>query len=251
MKTTITTLCALMIAAASTAQTDAVSAIFSNYDHREDVTRITVSGNMFKMMGQADEDEPDNEFSALADQITGLNVIVDSEDADALGTMARASKKLSAAYEPMMTIRDKKDRVEMFISERGGIAESLIIAAAHEENFVLVNITGRIKLEDVSKLSSKVMNNVQGGKFHGEKVDRSDFKLFPNPVKAGEKFTLAIPDDMLGAKLTMHNTSGKTVHNEFVNQIEKSMNLNSLKPGIYVVNLQKDEIEVSKKLVIQ
>jgi len=251
MKTTIHTLCALMIAAAATAQSNAASDIFSDYDHRENVTRISVSGNMFKMMGQSNEKDTDNEFSALADQITGLNVIVDSEDADALGTMARASKKLSAAYEPMMSIRDKNDRMEMFISEKGGIAESLVIAAAHEQNFVIVSITGRIKMDDVSKMSSTVMNTVQGGKFHGEKVDRSDFKLFPNPVKRGEKCTLAIPDDMLGARLTIHNPSGKTVHNEFVNQIEKPLNLTLLKPGTYVVHLQKDKIEVTKKLVIQ
>jgi hypothetical protein len=206
---------------------------------------------MFKMMGQIDESETNNEFSAIADQITGLKVIVDSEDADALGTMTRASKKLSAAYEPMMSIRDKKDRVEMFVAEEAGIAKSLIIAAAHEESFVIVNITGQIKLDDVSKLTSQVMNNVQGGKFHGEKVDRSDFKLFPNPARAGEKCTIAIPDDMLGARLTIHNTSGKVVHNEFINQIEKGLSLTSLKPGIYVVKLNKDETEVSKKLVIQ
>lgn len=251
MKTTLNTLCALMIAAAATAQSNAASDIFSDYDHRENVTRISVSGSMFKMMGKFDENESGGDFAGLADQITGLSVVIDSEDEDALGTMARASKKLSAAYEPMMSIRDKNDRMEMFISEKDGIAEGLVIAAAHEQNFVIVSITGKIKMDDVSKMSSTVMNTVQGGRFHGEKVDRSDFKLFPNPVGKGEKCTIAIPEDMLGARLTVHDPSGKTVLNEFVNQIEKPLNLTSLKPGIYVVQLQKDKTEVTKKLVIQ
>lgn len=251
MKTTFNTLCAIILVSNLSAQGDVTSDLFSDYDHREDVTRISVSGNMFKMMGQTEDKDDENSLAYLADQITGLKVIVDSEDPDASGTMDRASERLSKVLDPMMSVRDKKDRMEMFISEKNGVAENLVITAAHDEHFVIVNISGHIKLEDISNMSNSVMNTVHGSNFRGAKVEHSDFKLFPNPVRKGGTCTLSIPDDMLGARLSIHDGSGKTRHTEYVNSIEKPLNLSKLNAGTYVVRMGKNQTEVAKKLVIQ
>lgn len=255
MKTTLLTFAAaLLSAAAAFSQSNAVSTYFSEYMGREGVTEISVSGSMFRMMGALGHIESEGQAKdalAMADDITGLYMVVDQEANDAKGSLLMASQKLAKAYEPMMSVRDKNDLMEMWIAERDGIAEEFVLAVAHDHTFMVMSITGKIALDDLGKISDSVIQTTQGNTFKGLKVDKSDFRVFPNPVGKDGACTLAIPEDMLGSTYSIHDQSGRTLERGEVNQIEKTLNLSHLKPGMYVVHVQKGDTEVTKKLVVQ
>lgn len=255
MKTAFLTFAAAwLVGASAIAQTNAVATHFADYIGRDGVTEISVSGSMFRMMGalgQPESEGPSNGALSMADDITGFHMVLDQEAANPMRDLHAASGKLKNHFETLMSIRDKNDRMEMWISERDGVAEEFVLAAAHDNLFMVMSITGKIKLDDLGKLSDSVIEATQGNTFKGLKVDKSDFRLFPNPVSKGETCTIAIPENMLGSLMSVHDASGRNLESSQVNQIEKTLNLSQLQPGMYVVRLQKGDTEVTKKLVVQ
>jgi hypothetical protein len=236
------------------AQQDAINRFFSNYEANENVTVINVSGSLFRMMSDAASSEnkaTEDDFIKAAQNIQSVHIIVDSEDQNAKTTLRNAAVKLGSAYESMMSVRDKDVQIEMYISESAGVVSEFVMALGSDKNFILMSVLGKFNLEELGKISGNVANTMAGDVFGGIKVGKSDFKVWPNPIAQGENCKISIPNDMLGSTLTITDTNGRKVLDERVNEIEKSLNLSKLSSGVYVVKVVKDDVEVSKKLIVQ
>ncbi len=250
MKKQFITLSIILLSTTIVQAQDAITRFFKHYEGREHITDINLSGSLFRLMTDASAQKAEDDFMRLAANIESVRIMVDAEDKNALTTMREASAKLSGAYETMMTIREKDNNIEMFIAEQGGTVSEMVMAIGSGDKFVIMSIRGKFKLDDVSQVSGTVARSVQGDLFSGTKVEKADFKVWPNPATSSEKITLAIPNDMLGAKLMVMDSNGRTVHSENVNQIDKSLNLSSLRPGAYVLKMSKGAVEINKKLIL-
>ena len=254
MKTYLLFLAAiLLLCAEASAQSKAITSYFSSYSGREHVTEIALSGSLFRMLSALGGSEGSAGESAdgLSSKITGLHLIIDQKSDDAAGAFREAGRKLAPSYESLMQIRDTDDLVEMWIAEHGGIAEELVLAAAHGRTFMVMSLSGEIDLNELNELSGSMANVAQGHSFKGLRVNRADFRLSPNPCSAKEICTLAIPNDMLGSTYTILDRKGKVIEEGYVNEIEKSLNLSSFAPGSYTVSVKKGEVDLSKKLVVE
>lgn len=252
MKNLLTTLALSLLGTCMLqAQGDAISRFFSDYEGRENVTNIQISGSMFRMLASAsDASDTEDDFARIASDIESVHIIVDSEHQNALATMNETHKKLSGAYEGIMSVKEKDTRVEMYIAEKGGNVTELVLAVGETNNFIVMSVRGLLKMDDLNKIVNSAAASVTGDVFDGKKVDRADFKVWPNPASRGEVCKIAVPNDMLGSQLSIIDANGKQVSAETVNQIEKTLNLSQMGAGTYVLKLIKDDTVVTKKLIV-
>jgi len=77
----------------------------------------------------------------------------------------------------------------------------------------------------------------------------SEVEIYPNPAK--EKVTVVYPYTGSPVTLTMVSIDGKTMKIFTLNNSETNINIQDLKPGVYILRFENAENVVIKKLVIQ
>src|SRR5690554_2072302 len=111
-----------LISTQSFAQDVAVNQLFDEYENREDVTLISLSGKAFDMVSQVKSEEEDSTgFGRIAGQITGFRMLVDDKDFNAKNTAKRTRSMVSSQFEDLVTIRDKGTDIKIAINEDGGM----------------------------------------------------------------------------------------------------------------------------------
>ncbi|MES2410289.1 MAG: T9SS type A sorting domain-containing protein [Bacteroidota bacterium] len=70
--------------------------------------------------------------------------------------------------------------------------------------------------------------------------------LYPNPSKG--EFTIQVSNIFVGGKATIYNLLGQAVKEFNIDENEEQTNLN---PGVYLVNVQKENKTITKKIVVQ
>ena len=66
----------------------------------------------------------------------------------------------------------------------------------------------------------------------------SEFKIFPNPIQ--DNLQIVFPDEIETATLELYNILGKQVFSSVIYKNKKTINLESLSNGIYIVKIQTD-----------
>ena len=78
----------------------------------------------------------------------------------------------------------------------------------------------------------------------------SKLKIYPNPVVNNDKLNVSF-DNAVTAKLKLFNVTGKLVLEETIsNSLSKSINLNNLTNGIYLLQITNGSASITKKVVI-
>ncbi len=85
-----------------------------------------------------------------------------------------------------------------------------------------------------------------------ENVLKSDFMIYPNPTQ-GEFTITGVLDNIKPTTITVFDTIGKTVYTSLIykNDVTKTIDLQFLKQGVYLINLISDDFKYSpQKLMI-
>ncbi len=137
---------------------DAIVKFFDRYmeaaedGEDEDVTIVYISGRIFGMIADSDEDE---EVQELIKNLTGLRIM--SIDRDGTELYKEATEKFDKnQYESLMTIRDGGEKVDFFILEEGNIIKELLLLVSSKDSFVMISFLGEIDLDTISKLANSV-----------------------------------------------------------------------------------------------
>lgn len=78
----------------------------------------------------------------------------------------------------------------------------------------------------------------------------SKLKIYPNPVVSNDKLNVSF-DNVVSAKLKLFNVTGKLVLEETINNsTSKTVNLNNLTNGIYLLQITNGAASITKKVVI-
>lgn len=252
MKKLLTILsCLSLIATQTTAQNDAISKFFSQYENREDITTVSLSGKIFEMAQEIKVDgESEQKVQKLASQITGLRMIVDDQDKDAKSTAKKALQAVGSNFEELVTIRDKKALVNVMVQEVGGIVSEVLVIVGTEAEFILVSLVGNMRLSDVGELTNQISS---AGKdiFSNTALDPSKMKIYPNPVSQGEPVNISLPDELEGADVRIFDASGKEVGAYKASGKLKKYDTSKIGKGVYVLKATKGELETTKKFIVQ
>ncbi len=250
-KQTYTLIGLIMMAFSTSAQTDVISSYFSEYEGREDVTTVMLSGKAFELVGQIDVEEEDlKEYKEMASQITGLRVIVDENDPSAMQTAKEALKRLPSNFEELITVKEKDTRFKLLIDEEGGVVRELVGIVGSENTFAIMSLVGNMKMSDVGQMTQQLAK-ASSSAFSGLEGMTSDIKVFPNPVNKNGELNVNFSDDLTSSQVRIFNSSGVEVKTFKAQSGMNSINVSGLEKGVYVIRADKGDKEVSGKFIIQ
>ena len=230
-------------------QDAAINRFFSEYETKDDVTLISLSGKAFELANQIDVDsEEAKDFKKYAGQITGFKMLIDNNDTDAKSTAKRARRELSGSFEDLITIREKDSDIKIAINEANGIVTEVVAIIGSETDFVLASIIGNIKLSDVSEITKQFSS--MGKDVFASTIDPSKVLVFPSPAKQGQELSIVLPQELDGATVGIYDMSGKKVADYTANNKMHKLNSDSFGTGVFILKATKGEIETTRKFLI-
>ncbi len=254
MKKIIFTAIALTLAATQVtvqAQDNAITKFFGEYEKREDVTQISLTGKAFDLASKVDATSDEmKDFKKFASQIKSLRIIVDDKDPAARETAVRAKRTVSTGFEDLVTVSEKETLMNIMVKEANGIVSELLILVGTEKEFIIVDLIGAIKLSDIGELTKQV-SAVGKNVFAEVAYNPETLKVYPNPVVAGAPVSIRLPEEMEGADVRIFDASGREVEAYRATAAEKKFDTVRLKAGVYVIKAIKGDSEMSQKIVIQ
>ena len=136
------------------AQSNPVDEMFNKYSEKEGFTVVTISGKMFSMFANLDEEnkDADNVISKLK-SIRILSV-EDSLLNKNLNFYSELSKKLDlSVYEELMLVKEGPNITRFLIKQTGSQISELLVISGGPGGNSLISIKGVFSLKNISELS--------------------------------------------------------------------------------------------------
>lgn len=161
MKHIILILC-VVLPILSYGQDKSVKKFYNKYKYDETVTSVKIQGWMLKMAAKfAEDEEDDGEAAELLRKVTRLRVIA-MEDGNVISKkdLNQFKKEMAADnFEPLMQVREDGQIIDFFIREADEVITDLVVLVKDKEEFIMLNLEGNLKFEDLRKLDF----DVEGG----------------------------------------------------------------------------------------
>lgn len=150
----ITALCLTILIQA---QSNPIDEMFDKYSEKEGFTVVTISGKMFSMFANLDDEkkDADNVISKLK-SIRILSV-EDSLLNKNLNFYTELSKKLDlSVYEDLMSVKEGPDITRFLIKQTGNTISELLVITGGPAGNSLISIKGNLNLKNIKELSNSV-----------------------------------------------------------------------------------------------
>ncbi len=147
---------ALFLTGMAFGQHDVVSAIFDKYAGVEGITTVNITGDMLKLVAQAEEERRDTTFSSRLSEIKIMALEKSCDKPATIDFRSELYDKLDkSVYKEMMTVNQQDEDVIILVRElKGRIAELLIIVGGKKEN-ALIQVKGDILLSEMADMADK------------------------------------------------------------------------------------------------
>jgi hypothetical protein len=154
MKKIIVGIFALCFTGMTFAQKDIVSTVFEKYAGVEGFTTVNITGDMLKLMSQAEEQRRDTVFTSKLSEVKILALEKDCDKPATIDLRAEVYDKLDkSVYKEMMTVKQSEEDVIILVKEANGrIAELLIIVGGKNDN-ALIQVKGDILLSEMAEMA--------------------------------------------------------------------------------------------------
>lgn len=159
----------VMLPSQMEAQRD-INRFIDRYYDKENVTTVELSGLLLKMAARFVDEEGGKELLA---SISRLQVMaMDGQNhVSAKDLKALKSGVQKKDFEQLMMIRDGKTTVDFYMKEKKGAITNLLILVSSKDEFVLLNIKGKLKFRDLRKLDFNVNGSEHLKKLPKTKTD--------------------------------------------------------------------------------
>jgi hypothetical protein len=242
---------ALFSVTAVSAQKNAIEKHFSDFEQLDDFTKVNVTSKMFELAlhveGQTDEEK---ELIEAISNVEGLSVLAKDNAENSMALYKEAIKRPGSSFEELMTVDDKEAQVVFMIKESGGVIDELLVIYGTDDEFAIVDIWGEIDLKQVRKMTEAF--TTYGMDYFDEKMieAKAGINYYPNPVTEGQNGTLSIPDELKGCQMQIHDTNGRVLVSDQINDLQSDVSLDKLKAGTYVLSITKDNVKLYTQKVV-
>jgi len=157
MKKIIISLTFLCISLLAYNQTNAVDELFNKYSERDGFTYVTISGKMFNMFS-----EKDQENSVEGDVIRKLNSIrILTVEDSVLNTTINFYTELNKkeyfkGFEELMVVKEGQDITKFLIRQTGNIISELIVITGGPQGNSVISIKGNLDMKSLSGISEEI-----------------------------------------------------------------------------------------------
>jgi hypothetical protein len=234
------------------AQQNAIQKHFSNYLDIDEVTNISITGKVFQLAAYIETDDKDlEEMKEFASTIESFQMIVGENGIFGKSEFGSALRKVENGYEELMSIQDKEGDFNFRVKESNGIVQELLMVGYSENSLIILSLTGRMDLKQISKMGAKIqMDGFESlGKMTENGADK--IKVYPNPAKSTSPVTIEVPEDFIGGDATLVDMQGKTVMSYTMSTRKQELRVDRVNAGSYLLMFKKNEITITKKLEIQ
>ena len=156
MKKVIVLACILGAVTLGYSQDNALDQFFKSYLNDTSFTVVNISPKMFQLISEMDMKDMEPETKELISNIKSLRIL--TREKDGLRYFQEANKKLTSnQFEEILSVREKDgENVRILIREQGEFISELILIVGGEDEFVLLDLVGKINLKTIGKLGSTI-----------------------------------------------------------------------------------------------
>lgn len=258
MKPYIITLLACIVAIGTafqlSAQDNFVNQHFSDLGDQDDAIRVRVSGKMFSMTAHLDTDESEpvvREFAQFAQTISAFQAVGLENAPDAKARYKAALRKVPTDFEVLMEVSDKDGEFTCLIQESKGLVSEVILIGHGEGQFGVASVTGEMDLRQLSKFANEISNYSPTTRNTAARIEIGKFKTYPNPTTQDRGFSVEVPPALVEGEAHLIDMSGKIVRTVRVEGDKQTIRTTGLREGTYILELRKNDIRLSQKVVLQ
>ena len=146
------------------AQSESVEKFQDKYSEDRDATFVSIRGSLFNFVASiADfDDDPESQaIGRIADGIKSMQVLrVPYFESDLSRTEVSALKSALAKekYEELMSVKEGREYVNILAQGSASEIRNMLILVDNKDEFTLINIEGKLSMEDLSYLSKNHRN---------------------------------------------------------------------------------------------
>jgi hypothetical protein len=138
-------------------QKDVVSAVFDKYAGAEGFTTVNISGDMLKLMAQAEQERRD---TVISSKLTGVRILALEKGCEkplaTIDLRTEVYDKLDkSVYKEMMTVKQKDEDVLILVKENAGRIAELLLLVTGQDDHVMIQVTGDILLSEMADMAGK------------------------------------------------------------------------------------------------
>ncbi|MBN1790547.1 MAG: DUF4252 domain-containing protein, partial [Bacteroidales bacterium] len=133
-----------------------VSALFEKYNGVAGFTTVNITGDMLKLIAQAEAERRDTTFTSTLSEIRILAIEKSSDKPSGINLRSELYDKLDkSVYKEMVSVKKEGEDVVILMKEhQGRIAEILILAGGNDEN-ALIQVKGNMLLSEMADMAGK------------------------------------------------------------------------------------------------
>lgn len=138
------------------AQNNAISKHFTQFQRDTNFTKISVTSRMFSLFTEIEaEDADEEEILAAMSKLKGIKALVknNSDNSNNLYYDALETIQKDGGYEELMTVEDAGENIYFTIREEGNKISELLMVIGGKQNFMVMTLFGEIDLNSIAKLS--------------------------------------------------------------------------------------------------
>jgi len=156
MKSLLLLTCFLLMGIAPLlSQADPIRRFFNQYKDYDDVTHVKLQGWLLKIASRhADDDSAEK----LLRKISHLRIM--TMENGSLVTPASYNQLLrevrDESFEDLLQLREGSERIDILFKEKNGEITDVLLLISSEDEFMLLNLEGRLKFSDLNDLDIEV-----------------------------------------------------------------------------------------------
>lgn len=151
------------------AQANSLTKFFNKYEGKDGFTSVNISSDLFELLSSINiEGEGAQELEAakkISKDLNGINVLVYEGGNEAIDGDQLFKEALdlvnSTSYKDLLSVKSDEDNVRILAKNtQEGIIDQMLILVGSNNEFVMVNIDGKLDLNEITKMSKTL--NING-----------------------------------------------------------------------------------------
>jgi hypothetical protein len=169
MKKLILSITSLYLTLLLSGQTNPIDEMFNKYSEKEGFTVVTISGKMFSMFANLDNEKKDADKVISNLKSIKILSVEDSLLNKNINFYKELSKKLDlTVYEDLMVMQEGPNITKFLIKQTGNIISELLVISGGPGGNSLISIKGDLNLKSIKELSKdtgiqelKALDNIE------------------------------------------------------------------------------------------
>jgi hypothetical protein len=154
MKRVLSLICALCLSVIIYGQQSPIEDLFDKYSEREGFTVVSISGKMFSMFSDMEEQKDDGEKVISNLKSIRILSVEDSTLNERINFYKELEKQLDySVYEELMVVKEGKNTTKFLTIQKGDIIKELLVITGGPAGNSLISIKGDLNLKSLSELS--------------------------------------------------------------------------------------------------